>query len=123
MNKSITVLYVDDELINQFIFQRTFEAYFNILTATSGEEALRTLELNAASINVVISDMRMPGMDGLTFIKKAKQNFSKLSYYLLTAFSFNEEIDKAVREQIVRSCFSKPYDVAAVRSEIEQAAA
>ena len=123
MNKSITVLYVDDELINQFIFQRTFESYFNILTATSGEEALRTLEVNAGSINVVISDMRMPGMDGLSFIKKAKQSFSNLSYYLLTAFSFNEDIDKAISEKIVRSCFSKPYDVAAVRSEIEHAAA
>lgn len=123
MNKRVTVLYVDDELINQFIFQRTFESYFNILTATSGEEALKTLESNSGTINVVISDMRMPGMDGLTFIKKARQNFSDLAYYLLTAFSFNEEIDRAIQEQIVRSCFSKPYDVAAVRSEIEHAAA
>lgn len=123
MNKRVTVLYVDDELINQFIFQRTFESYYNILTATSGEEALKTLESNSGSINVVISDMRMPGMDGLTFIKKARQNFNDLAYYLLTAFSFNEEIDRAVQDQVVRSCFSKPYDVAAVRSEIEHAAA
>lgn len=123
MNKRVTVLYVDDELINQFIFQRTFESYFNILTATSGDEALKTLESNSGTINVVISDMRMPGMDGLTFIKKARKSFNEITYFLLTAFSFNEEIDKAVQDQIVRSCFSKPYDVAAVRSEIEDAAA
>ena len=123
MNKAITVLYVDDELINQFIFQRTFESYFNILTATSGEEALQTLQANADSINVVISDMKMPGMDGLTFIRKAKENFGNLVYFLLTAFSFNEDIELAMRNNLVRNCFSKPYDVSTVRSEIEHAAA
>ena len=67
-----------------------------MITAKSGEAGLEALQNNANDIIVVISDMRMPGMSGLEFIKKAKAQYKHIAYYILTAYSFiNEEVDLA----------------------------
>jgi two-component system response regulator (stage 0 sporulation protein F) len=120
LNKSKTILYVDDEEINQFIFLRYFETQFTILTASSGVEALKLLQDQHGQIDAVISDMRMPGMDGIEFIKKARQDFSGMPYYLLTAFSNSTEIEKALENKLVDKIFNKPYDVSVVGEELEK---
>ena len=114
-----TILYVDDEEINQFIFTKYFESQFKIITASSGVEAMRLLDKNWNEIDVVISDMRMPGMDGIEFIRNAKEQFKRQAYYLLTAFTNSAELDDALNEKLVDKIFNKPYDVSIVRKELE----
>jgi response regulator RpfG family c-di-GMP phosphodiesterase len=58
-NNKITVLYVDDEMINLELFQMTFKNTFEILTAESGKAGLEIMQ-NYSKIQVVISDMKMP---------------------------------------------------------------
>ena len=120
--QDITVLYVDDEDINLFLFQKSFEKHFNIVTATSGEEGLDKLQSHANDIIVVISDMRMPGMNGVEFIRKAKERFNNIAYYILTAFNFNTEIEEAVNEKLIDKFFTKPFDIAVIRAEVEKVA-
>lgn len=117
----ITVLYVDDEEINLFLFERSFKNLYNIITATSAEEGLKSLESHAHDIIVVISDMRMPGMSGLDFIRAAKSKYDNIAYFILTAFDYNEEINKALDEKLINKFFTKPFDTEAIRSAIENA--
>lgn len=120
-NNQVTVLYVDDEDINLFLFERSFRAHYHVLTASSGEVGLQKLEDNASEIIVVISDMRMPGMDGITFIRRAKERHANIAYFILTAFDFSEEIDKALDEKLINKFFTKPFDIDQIKSSIETA--
>jgi two-component system response regulator (stage 0 sporulation protein F) len=70
--KDITILYVDDEQVNLRIFEINFRKRYNVITAVSGEQGLEKLEENG-DIIVVVSDMKMPGMNGIEFIKKARE--------------------------------------------------
>lgn len=115
----VTVLYVDDEDINLFIFEKTFRNIYNIITANSAEQGLKMLEEHANDIIVVISDMRMPGMSGLEFIKAAKSKYSNIAYYILTAFDYNEEINKAIADNLINKFFTKPFDIEVIKSSIE----
>ncbi len=117
--KKVTLLYVDDEDVNLFIFERTFQDLYNIVTAISGEEGLKKLEQHADDIIIVISDMRMPGMDGVAFIRKAKAMYANIAYYILTAYAFNEDIDKALEEKLINKFFEKPINVELIKKEVE----
>jgi DNA-binding NtrC family response regulator len=55
---------------------------FDVVTATSGAEALQ--ELAQLLIHVVVLDVRMPGMDGITVLKEIKKRFSQVEVILLT---------------------------------------
>ncbi|HCX99748.1 MAG TPA: two-component system response regulator, partial [Bacteroidales bacterium] len=66
MSKKISVLYVDDEPINLRLFELNFKNAFNVTTALSGFDGLEILK-NNPDIPVVVSDMRMPKMDGIEF--------------------------------------------------------
>jgi two-component system response regulator (stage 0 sporulation protein F) len=103
-----TVLYVDDEEPNLFLFQLTFRDEVEVLTAKSGEKALAILDAHK-EIDSVISDMRMPGMSGLEFIQKAKEKHSEIPYFLLTGFDRTNEIETAVQQHVVSECFLKPF--------------
>lgn len=71
------VLVVDDEpnviLQNQLILCRVYSLHIDdILTANDGEEALEILHDNP-DVDLIISDMDMPAMDGLTFFQEMRQ--------------------------------------------------
>ena len=82
----ITVLYVDDEKDNLFVFKANFNRKFEVITTLSPEEALNELDLHHDEIIVVISDMRMPDMNGVEFIKKAKAKYKNIFYYIISFF-------------------------------------
>jgi response regulator RpfG family c-di-GMP phosphodiesterase len=122
MKKQVTVLYVDDEEINLFLFERSFNSMYRVLTAQSGEAGLVKLGEYPNDIIVVITDMRMPGMDGIAFIRKAKEQFNNIAYYVLTAFNHNDEINKAIEEKLFDKFFIKPFDIEAIKLEIDRVA-
>jgi response regulator RpfG family c-di-GMP phosphodiesterase len=115
-NQDITILYVDDEDVNLFLFNANFKKKFNIITAKSGKEALEKLDVHNDSIIVVISDMRMPIMSGIEFIQKAKTIYSNIHYYILTGFDYNEEVEAALKNNTIQKFFTKPFNA----SEIEE---
>lgn len=103
------VLYVDDEEINLFLFKASFKNNFDVITAQSAKEALEILESDRG-IEKVITDMKMPVMDGLSFVNEAIKNYPELPYYLLTGFDKTPDIEEAIEKKIIRHYFRKPLD-------------
>ena len=107
MNKIATLLYVDDEPLNLKLFEINFKKSFEVITALSGEDGLKKLSKNP-SVRVVISDMRMPGMNGLEFITAAKSEYPNIVFFILTGYDISPEIAKALDIKLINKYFSKP---------------
>ena len=74
-----TVLIVDDSATTRQVVGMTLKgAGYEVMEACDGEDALR--KLDGKKINLIISDVNMPNMDGISFVKEAK----KLASYKFT---------------------------------------
>jgi len=95
MNKKATILIVDDEKNTREGLARALQRNYNILLAEHGEQALDLLNRN--SVDVVLSDIRMPGMDGLTLIQRILTRNPKPICILLTAYGSIETAVEAMK--------------------------
>lgn len=87
-----SILVVDDEPNYLIVLSELLkDEGFEVFTASSGKEGLKIVE--DVDLDVVITDMQMPGMDGLEFLKEVKNRISDLPVIVITAFA---EVDKAV---------------------------
>lgn len=120
MNKMITLLYVDDEPLNLTLFSINFGKKFHIITALSGYEGLDTLKTNPET-SVVISDMKMPGMNGIEFIHLAKKEFPNVIFFILTGFDITPEIAEALQTNLIHKYFSKPLNLKEIEMSINEA--
>lgn len=119
MSKIATMLYVDDEPLNLTLFSINFERKFQILTALSGYEGLNVLKSNPET-KVVISDMKMPGMNGVEFIRQAKKDFPDIVYFIFTGFDITHEIAEALRNKLIHKYFSKPLNMKEIENSINE---
>ncbi|MDP3462077.1 MAG: response regulator [Bacteroidales bacterium] len=104
------ILYVDDEKINVQLFQINFSNSFEVLISCSGMDGLLLLDKNLDT-EVVISDMKMPEMNGLEFIGKAKGKYPNKRYYILTGFDITGEIQHALDNKLILKCLKKPFNL------------
>lgn len=118
MSNMKTVLYVDDEDINLTLFKINFKDKFNIVTASSGSEGLEIIE-NNKEIVAVISDMKMPGMNGIEFINIVKQNTPDMYCFILTGFDINDEIEEALNKSLILKYFRKPFNAREINRTLE----
>ncbi|TGM82375.1 response regulator [Leptospira mtsangambouensis] len=109
------LLYVDDEILNLYLFRDYFKNEFDVIVAKSGKEAMDELNENL-DVQFVISDMRMPEMNGLEFITEAKTLRPNITYCILTGYDLTPEIQTAIVEKKVARYFSKPFDPAEISS-------
>jgi YesN/AraC family two-component response regulator len=105
MNPLNKILYVDDEEINLDLFRWTFKNHFNVFTALSAKEGL--LILDAYEIPVVVTDFKMPEMNGMQFIEAIKKKSPEKICIILTGFL--ESIVKG-KEHLVFNILSKPWE-------------
>lgn len=114
------VLYVDDETINLDLLRITFLNEYEIITALSGEEGLEILE-QQPDIRVVISDLRMPGMSGLEFIRRIKQRYPDKVCMLLTAFMESEVMMEGFNKELLFRYLMKPFKKEELQETLEAA--
>ena len=119
MSARSVILYVDDEHINLLLFGRIMNKHFEVITASSGEEALLKLDENP-EIKAVITDLRMPKMDGLEFIREAHAKFSDRPYMILSGYEKNDEVKEAMAKGMVVEYIQKPYSSHVVAERIQQ---
>ena len=107
MSSKPTILCVDDEVNILEGMKINLRKVGRILTAKSGAAGLKVLEENP-DIAVVVSDMRMPEMDGATFLSKARDMRPDTVRILLTGFSDMEAAVRAVNEGQLFRFLTKP---------------
>lgn len=117
MEDLATILYVDDEPTNLMLFNINFKKKYNVLTALSGEEGLQILANNPQT-KVVVSDMKMPGMNGIEFISQAKKKYPNIVFYILTGYDITPEIAQAIKDKLINQYFSKPFNIALIDESI-----
>lgn len=103
------ILFVDDEPNILASYLRQLRKKFPVETALSGGEALKALDENGP-FAVVVSDLKMPGMDGISFLGKVRDIFPDTVRILLTGFADVNNAMKAINEGSVFRLLSKPCD-------------
>ncbi|MBV6644410.1 MAG: response regulator [Cyclobacteriaceae bacterium] len=101
------VLYVDDEFYNLVTFKAVFRKKFDILTASSGEEALPLL--GERKIDLVITDFKMPKMTGLELLKKVKEKYPGIPGIVLTGY-VDSVVKSKKRPDTLVQVVSKPWE-------------
>jgi two-component system NtrC family response regulator len=103
-----TILIVDDEKNYLLVLSAVLEEEgYEVLTAQSGPDALETLK--SSDIDLVLTDMKMPGMDGIELLERVKAHDADLPVIMMTAHG---TVDKAV-EAMQKGAYSyilKPFD-------------
>ncbi|MDW7692691.1 hybrid sensor histidine kinase/response regulator [Flammeovirgaceae bacterium SG7u.111] len=118
------ILYVDDEIENLDGFSITFLPYYEVLTSTSAKDGLKLLTdalKDDEPISVVISDQRMPEMDGIDFFKEVSDIAPDAIKILLTGYSDFEVITQAINAVSVYKYITKPWDKDELKETIDKA--
>lgn len=106
-----TILIVDDSASLRMVLKLALtRAGYDVLEATDGTEALATLEA-AGKVHLVVSDLNMPRMDGLTFLTKLKQHarLRFLPVVMLTTEDQQSKMEQA-RAAGARAWIGKPFN-------------
>ena len=118
-SERLTCIVVDDEPRLRHVLVRLLESDgFACREAGSGVEALRLME--AEPVPLVISDLRMPEMDGVTLLKQLVQRWPATAVIMVTAVA---EVDSAVAclKQGALDYLAKPFNLDEVRARVSQA--
>lgn len=104
----LNLLLLDDEqdIINSL--KRVLRKDFNIVTFTNGFDAIDYLSSNP--IDIIMSDMRMPHMDGAEFFSQSRQHHPDAIRILLTGYSDMDATIKAINDGGVYTYIGKPWD-------------
>jgi len=119
MNENVTVLVVDDEDYIRDSVKIILETEgFHVICTDNGKDALDIL--SAHYVDIVLSDIHMPGMDGITLLKEVKNRFKDVEILLVTGYP---SLDSAV-ESVKIGAFdyiTKPFKVDDLVNKIQKA--
>jgi two-component system NtrC family sensor kinase len=118
MNEPIRILCVDDEKNVLRAVERLFlDDEYEMFTALSGEEGLRILE-REKNIQIVLSDYRMPGMNGVEFLREVCRLHPETVRIVLSGYANTEAVVAATNEGEIYKFIPKPWDAEELRSTI-----
>jgi HD-like signal output (HDOD) protein/CheY-like chemotaxis protein len=119
MNNRPCVLFVDDEAnILRSIRREFFDASFTVLTVESGAEGLKML--GSKAVDLVVSDVKMPEMDGITFLEEVKKRHPDVHRIILSGYVEQTMVIQAVVRGVAGSYMAKPWQADELRQNIEQ---
>lgn len=109
-NRSATVVLVDDEpmvatALRSFL---ELETVWRVLTFSDPNAALDTLRTEQA--DVILSDFMMPGLDGITFLRRSRETQPLATRILLTGYADKTNAIRAINEAGLYYYLQKPWD-------------
>ena len=110
---------IDDDRAMRWVLEKTFkEEGFDVTSFEEAQSALDELSLDAP--DVILTDIRMPGIDGLTFLAKVKANYPDLPVIIMTAHS---DLESAVSSYQTGAFeyLPKPFDIDEAVALVERA--
>ncbi|HPN37275.1 MAG TPA: response regulator [Melioribacteraceae bacterium] len=119
----IKIMVVDDEQDIQALFRQKFkkeikENLIEFYFAFSGEDALKYLSTaKAADLVLILSDINMPGMNGLELLRILKEEYAHLKVFMITAYDDSYKYQKA-QEYGANDYLTKPIDFEKLKNAI-----
>jgi DNA-binding response OmpR family regulator len=113
------VLVVDDEPSIRALLSRTLDmAEYDVEVAPDGQSGIE--QLRVRNYDLLIADLRMPGVDGLTLIREARRYHTGLKVIIITGYSSESSAIEAVNLG-VNGYLTKPFRVPQVLSAVARA--
>lgn len=108
--KERTVLFVDDDpIVLRSIARGLLDEPYNICFAKSGEEALNIL--SQQEVHVLVTDIRMPEMDGTELLKIVTREYPHLVKMVLSGYTNPTDLTKAIHQDGVFKFIPKPWNL------------
>lgn len=123
MVKKWLVAIVDDELDIVNLFRDALNKIrgLSIFTFTDPLTAFEHIRMNKSKYAVVISDLRMPGINGMDLIYKIKKENPLIRTLLMTAFEVDDKIfEDYTKNKIIDGFLQKPLKLSALESEVRK---
>jgi DNA-binding NtrC family response regulator len=116
------VLIVDDESDILNVIQRGLLMYgFKVCTFTNSLTALEHFNSNSQEHHIVISDIRMPGMNGYEFVKQVKKINPEVKIILMSSFGMeNKEFSNTLPDVKVDAFIKKPFSFQSLINIVQQ---
>jgi len=117
------ILIADDEEAVRGLVARALQMDgHSTVTAQDGAEALEILTREAGRFDLLLTDIKMPLMDGIALALAAARDFPKLTIILMTGFADQRERATGLNA-IVHDVVTKPFSVADIRKAVTEAVA
>lgn len=116
----LKLMVVDDEPDNLDLLYRTFRREFQVYKAESGPSALEVLD-KEGEMAVIISDQRMPQMNGTEFLGRTVERFPDTIRILLTGYTDVEDLVEAINSGQVFKYITKPWNPTELKAVVQQA--
>jgi DNA-binding NtrC family response regulator len=116
------VLIVDDEetlLLSIDDGLSIYKQYFTLLTATNGMDAVKILK-SKEKIDLVVTDLKMPRMDGFELLTYIQRNFPHIPVILMTAYG-TPKIEEIIKSMGIFGYLEKPLDINTIADTILEA--
>lgn len=114
------ILLVDDEESVRGLLKRGLELdLHDVELATDGAHALEVLEQYNGSFDLIISDIRMPELDGIALAHSVKKNYSYVPVLLMTGYAEQRERAQEL-DNIVEGVLSKPFGLGELRKAVKE---
>jgi serine phosphatase RsbU (regulator of sigma subunit)/CheY-like chemotaxis protein len=117
----LKLMVVDDESDNLDLLYRSFRKEFEVFRADSGLNALEVLA-KEGEMGIIISDQRMPQMNGTEFLSRTVEQYPDTMRILLTGYTDVEDLVGAINQGKVFKYITKPWNPQDLEQVVRQAA-
>ena len=109
MTEGHSILVVDDELLIRDLLYDFFHGQgWDIALAENGEKALRILE--SQKVDLVLTDLKMPDMDGMTLTKQLRESHPEIPVVVMTGYPSVDSAVEALRNKVA-DYIVKPFNI------------
>jgi CheY-like chemotaxis protein len=112
----------DEEPVRTLVRRALIEDGHQVVVATDGAEALDALKREPGRFDLVLTDIKMPVMDGIALALAAARDFPRMPIVLMTGYADQRERASGL-EALIEDVIAKPFSVAEIRFAVAAALA
>lgn len=112
----------DEEVLRKMCARALTGDGHEVAVASDGSEALETLERESGGFDLLLTDIRMPIMDGIALALAAARDFPDLVILLMTGYADQRERAQGL-DALIHDVIAKPFSIASLRGTVNEALA
>ena len=110
------ILIVDDQSGIRFFLHELFKERYDVVIAENGEQGLDYFHQN--KFHLVLTDMNMPGLDGLGMIKEIRKVDHEIPILVMTAYQETDAVEQ-LQQLNVSGSITKPFDIMDIQNLVQ----